>query len=319
MPFDTCTVVPRQTTRQETTLDSISELELFQAIVERGGISHAAVALHSSPAAVSRRLRQLETRLGVSLANRSTRRFDLTDEGRLLYERAAAILESVRDVESEVSSRGTVARGLLRVGAPSDLGRRQLSTLLAQFARLHPGLEITLLLSDAGIENMLDGCDVVLRFGLPSDEGMVARKVATSEMLIVAAPSYLERHGHPATPEDLSTHNCLRLFRRHRVPGPWRFMQQSGWLDVHVKGTLASADGAVLREWALAGEGVSCEAAWDVAEDLAAGRLVRLLPSHPMQGIELYVVFAPGNPVPPRIRLLVDFLTREFGQDLRQI
>ena len=108
MPFDACTVATRQTTRQETTLDSISELELFQAIVERGGISHAAVALHSSPAAVSRRLRQLETRLGVSLANRSTRRFDLTDEGRLLYERAAAILESVRDVESEVSSRGTV-------------------------------------------------------------------------------------------------------------------------------------------------------------------------------------------------------------------
>ena len=215
--------------------------------------------------------------------------------------------------------RNRVQSGLLRVGAPSDLGRRQLSTLLAQFARLHPGLEITLLLSDAGIENMLDGCDVVLRFGLPSDEGMVARKVATSEMLIVAAPSYLERHGHPATPEDLSVHNCLRLFRRHRVPGPWRFMQQSGWLDVHVKGTLASADGAVLREWALAGEGISCEAAWDVAEDLAAGRLVRLLPSHPMQGIELYVVFAPGNPVPPRIRLLVDFLTREFGHDLRQI
>lgn len=194
------------------------------------------MALHSSPAAVSRRLRQLETRLGVSLANRSTRRFDLTDEGRLLYERAAAILESVRDVESEVSSRGTVARGLLRVGAPSDLGRRQLSALLAQFARLHPGLEIILLLSDAGIENMLDGCDVVLRFGLPSDEGMVARKVATSEMLIVAAPSYLERHGTPATPEDLSAHNCLRLFRRHRVPGPWRFMQQSGWQDVHVRG-----------------------------------------------------------------------------------
>ncbi|ODP31563.1 LysR family transcriptional regulator [Pandoraea sp. ISTKB] len=294
-------------------MDSISELELFQAIVDSGGISHAAVALHSSPAAVSRRLRQLETRLGVCLANRSTRRFNLTDEGKLLYERAAAILESVRDVESEVSSRGTVARGLLRVGAPSDLGRRQLSTLLAQFARLHPGLEITLFLSDAGIENMLDGCDVALRFGLPRDEGMVARKVATSEMLLVAAPPYLAQHGSPATPEDLRAHNCLRLFRRHRVPGPWRFLRQGGFVDVSVSGTLASADGAMLREWALAGQGISCEAAWDVSEDLAAGRLVRLLPSYPMPRIDLYVVFAPGNPVPPRIRLLVDFLIHEFG------
>ncbi|VVE52786.1 LysR family transcriptional regulator [Pandoraea aquatica] len=300
-------------------MDSISELALFQAIVESGGISRAAVALRSSPAAVSRRLRQLETRLGVCLANRSTRRFNLTDEGLLLYERAVAILESVRDVESEVSSRGTVARGLLRVSAPSDLGRRRLSTLLAQFARLHPGLEITLFLSDAGVENMLDGCDVVLRFGLPGDEGMVARKVASSEMLLVAAPSYLDRHGAPATPEALSAHNCLRLFRRNRVRGTWRFMQEEGLSDVEVTGALASADGAMLREWALAGEGISCEAAWDVEEDVASGRLVRLLPSHPMQRIDLYVVFAPGNPVPPRIRLLVDFLIHEFGDELQRL
>lgn len=304
-------------------MDSISELALFQAIVDNGGISRAAVALRSSPAAVSRRLRQLETRLGVCLANRSTRRFNLTDEGLLLYERAVAILESVRDVESEVSSRGTVARGLLRVSAPSDLGRRRLSTLLAQFARLHPGLEITLFLSDAGVENMLDGCDVVLRFGLPGDEGMVARKVASSDMLLVAAPSYLERYGNPATPEALSAHNCLRLFRRHRVQGTWRFMHEGepkgGSSDVEVTGTLASADGAMLREWALAGEGISCEAAWDVEEDIASGRLVRLLPSYPMQRIDLYVVFAPGNPVPPRIRLLVDFLMHEFGDALQRL
>ncbi|MFK0377817.1 LysR family transcriptional regulator [Pandoraea sp. NPDC090278] len=300
-------------------MDSISELALFQAIVDNGGISRAAVALRSSPAAVSRRLRQLETRLGVCLANRSTRRFSLTDEGLLLYERAVAILESVRDVESEVSSRGTVARGLLRVSAPSDLGRRRLSTLLAQFARLHPGLEITLFLSDAGVENMLDGCDVVLRFGLPGDEGMVARKVASSEMLLVAAPSYLDRQGVPATPDALSAHNCLRLFRRNRVPRVWRFMQDGGLSDVEVTGTLASADGAMLREWALAGEGISCEAAWDVEEDVASGRLVRLLPSHPMQSIDLYVVFAPGNPVPPRIRLLVDFLIHEFGDALQRL
>ncbi|WP_245725391.1 substrate binding domain-containing protein [Pandoraea oxalativorans] len=177
----------------------------------------------------------------------------------------------------------------------------------------------TLFLSDAGVENMLDGCDVVLRFGLPGDEGMVARKVASSDMLLVASPSYLDRYGNPATPEALSTHNCLRLFRRHRVQGTWRFMHDGGLSDVEVTGTLASADGAMLREWALAGEGISCEAAWDVDEDVASGRLVRLLPSHPMPRIDLYVVFAPGNPVPPRIRLLVDSLIHEFGDELQRL
>jgi DNA-binding transcriptional LysR family regulator len=295
-------------------VDSISEFALFRAIVEAGGISAAALTLQSSPAAVSRRLSALEAKLGVRLADRSARRFRLTDEGLLLYDRSRTLLEQVRGIEAEVASRGGAARGLLKVGAPTDLGRRHLSPVLAGFVAEHPGLEAHLTLSDAGLENEADGCDLVLRFGLPNDPGMIARKIATTRQVIVAAPSYLARRGAPSSPEELKDHSCLRLARRHQMIGVWRFTRADELIEVQVNGNLSSADGTVLRGWALSGEGISWEALWDVADDLAAGSLVRLLPDCQSADMELYAVFAPGKPVPPRIRLFIDFLIRVFGE-----
>jgi DNA-binding transcriptional LysR family regulator len=295
-------------------LDSISDFVLFRAIVEAGGISAAALELQSSPAAVSRRLTALEARLGVRLADRSSRRFRLTDEGLLLYERSLSILDQVRDTEAEVASRGGVARGLLRVGAPSDFGRHHVAPMLAAFAVQHPGLGVHLVLSDAGLENEADSCDIVLRIGLPSDLGMIARKVATTHQVLCAAPSYFVRSGTPRTPAELAGHNCLRLARRHRLVDLWRFTRDGEAFEVHVTGTLSSGDGAVLRAWALAGEGLSWEAAWDVGDDLATGRLVQCMPDYQSTSTELYAVFAPGKPVPPRIRLFIDHLVRTFAR-----
>ena len=122
-------------------MDEVSEFALFRAIVETGGISAAALALQSSPAAVSRRLSAMETKLGVRLAERSSRRFRLTDEGLLLYERCRSILDQIRDAEAEVASRGGAARGLLRIGAPADFGRKHIAPLLPGFTAQHPGLD----------------------------------------------------------------------------------------------------------------------------------------------------------------------------------
>jgi len=202
---------------------------------------------------------------------------------------------------------------LLKVGAPSDLGRHHLAPILASFVGRHPGLDAHLVLSDAGLENEADGCDVVLRFGLPNDPGMIARKIAATTQLVVAAPAYLARRGVPTSPEALKHHNCLRLARRHRMIDLWLFKRGEEAFEARVTGALSSADGAVLRGWALSGEGVSWEALWDVADDLAAGRLVHLLPDYRSVEMELYAVFAPGRPVPPRIRLFVDHLVQVFG------
>lgn len=295
-------------------MDSISDFALFRAIVESGSISAAALALQSSPAAVSRRLSALEARLGVRLAERSSRRFRLTDEGLLLYERSRSILDQIRDTEAEVASRGGVAHGLLRVGAPSDFGRHHVAPMLAAFAAQHPGLEAHLTLSDAGLETDADRCDIVLRIGLPNDPGMIARKVATTHQVLCAAPSYFANRGTPRTPADLAQHDCLRLARRHRLIDLWRFTRDGTVSEVHVTGTLSSGDGTVLRAWALAGEGISWEAAWDVVDDLAAGRLVQCMSDYHSAPMELYAVFAPGKPVPPRIRLFIDHLARTFAR-----
>ncbi len=293
-------------------MDPISEFSLFRTIVEAGGISAAALVLQSSPAAVSRHLSALETRLGVRLAERSSRRFRLTDEGLLLYDRSRAILDQVRDAEAEVASRGGAARGLLRVGAPTDFGRRHIGPLLASFAARHPGLEVHFILSDAGLEVESDACDLVLRFGLPNDEGMIARKIAATQRILCASPSYIARRGSPRSPDDLAAHSCLRLARRHQLLDRWRFTHEQADYEVKVGGPLSSADGSVLHDWVLSGEGISSEALWDVADDLAAGRLVQLMPDYLCAPIELYAVFGPGKPIPPRIRLFVDTLAEAF-------
>jgi len=284
--------------------DRVADVELFCA----GGISAGALALSSSPPAVSRRLSALETRLGVRLADRSARRFRLTAEGSLFYEHCRRILENLRDAEAEVSARGGVARGLLRIGAPMELGRRRIAPLAAAFAAQHAGLEVHLLLSDVGLEVGQDGIDVALRVDRPDDPAIIARRIASTRRVLCAAPSYLAAYGAPATPADLAGHECLRLARRHRLHDSWRFRTANGVEEIKVGGHLSSSSGDVLHGWALDGRGLSSEALWDVAEDLQAGRLVECLADYRCDEVELFATFRAGHPQPPRIRLFVDFI-----------
>jgi len=286
--------------------EPVSELRLFQAIADAGSLSAASRVLGSSPPAVSRRLAELEQRLGVKLADRSARRFRLTDEGTTYLERGRGILEQLRDLETEVSSRGHAVRGRLRVGAPTDLGRQRIAPLLADFANRHPGLEVYLVLSDAGLEVGEDGLDVALRVGLPNDPSVLTRKLVTSRRVVCAAPSYLARYGIPTHPDDLLRHQCLCLARRHRLQNRWRFSEGTGVNVVQVPGTLTSSNGGVLRDWALEGRGISLEAEWDVADDVRDGRLVICLDGHCTETIELFATYLPSKPIPASIRLFVE-------------
>ena len=294
--------------------DGVSDAAFFRALVDAGGVGAGALALGSSPPAASRRLAAIEARLGVRLAERSARRFRLTEEGRLYYERGGEVLGALRDMEAEVSSRGSQARGILRIAAPNDLGRRHIAPRLPAFAGLHPGLSIQLALSDEGVEAGEDGFDIALRTGLPADPAIMVRKLAAGTMRLCAAPSYLAARGIPQSPDDLGGHRCLVLMRRHRRLDRWQYRMPSGETrDVLVGGSLASTSGDVLRQWALDGEGLSLEASWDVADDLAGGRLVLCLPEIVWQEVVLYATHVAGRPVPPRIRLALDWLGTLFG------
>ena len=308
-------MLPQSGSMERILTDSLGDLELFRVIVEAGSLSAAALALGSSPPAVSRRLSALEARLGVRLAERSARRFRLTDEGTLYYEQSRSILAALRDIEAEVSARGVTARGLLKVGAPTELGRRRIAPLLAEFAARHPALEAHLVLSDAGLEVGQDQLDVALRIDRPDDPAIITRKIAATRRVICASPAYLAAQGTPQTPADLAAHECLRLARRHRLHDHWRLRAGTGVEAVKVSGHLSSSSGDVLHGWALAGRGLSLEALWDVTEDLQAGRLVECLADHWCDDIELFATFLPGRPVPPRIRLFIDFIAAsELGR-----
>lgn len=296
--------------------DGISDAQFFIAIAQAGGVGAGALALRSSPPAASRRLAAIERRLGVRLAERSARRFRLTDEGQLYLQRAHELLSALRDMEAEVSSRGASARGLLRVAAPTDLGRRRIAPALAAFADAHPGVSIQLIASDRGAELGEDGLDIAVRTGLPSDPAVIVRKLVTAPMKLCAAPAYLAERGAPRDIAALPAHSCLVLARRHGHVSRWRYHTDTGEVrDVEVGGRLSSTSGDVLRQWAIDGAGLSLEAEWDVAADLAEGRLIECLANIAWVEVSLYATFLPGRPIAPRVRLAVDWVAETFASD----
>jgi DNA-binding transcriptional LysR family regulator len=293
--------------------DGISDAEFFIAIAQAGGVGAGARALSSSPPAASRRLAAIEHRLGVRLVERSARRFRLTDEGQLYLQRSQELLAGLRDMEAEVSSRGESARGLLRVAAPTDLGRRRIAPALAAFAEAHPDVSIHLVASDRGAELGEDGLDIAVRTGLPSDPAVIVRKLVTAPMKLCAAPSYLKRHGAPRTLAELQEHSCLVLVRRHGHVSRWRYRMDGVVREVEIAGRISSTSGDVLRQWTIDGAGLSLEAEWDVAADLVDGRLVECLPDISWEEISLYATFLPGRPIAPRVRLAVDWIAETFA------
>jgi DNA-binding transcriptional LysR family regulator len=291
--------------------DEISDLRLFAAVVAAGNLSAAARALDSSPAAMSRRLTALEARLGVRLVVRTSRQFDLTEEGHLLHERCLQILSDIDEAEAEASLGGAVPKGKLRIGAPNDIGRRQIAPLISRFSDLYPAIQVHLALSDAGGDLIDDGIDIALRVNLPADTSILVRKVLASRRVLCASPEYIKKHGSPATPEELLKHNCICLVRGRRVFDSWAFHNGGRRIEIRVKGNLTTTSGEVMHDWALAGKGIALKALWDVPEDLASGRLVSFLTEHWCNEIELFAIYA-NREIPVRMRVFLDFLAAEL-------
>lgn len=291
--------------------DDIADLKFFCLVVAAGSLSEAARRHASSPPAMSRRLAAMEKRLGTRLVDRSSRRFVLTQEGALLHERAQPILEALEQVQAEISAARVKPQGLLRVGAPMQFGRRVIAPLIGQFCDEHPEVTVQFTLSDIGLDAVDDGLDVAIRAGMPDDPGMVVRRLLSSRRVVCATPDYLARHGAPVTPDDLLSHNCIRLMRRQRTFDQWRFRTPEGQeRSVQVDGTLLTSSGEVMHAWIIEGRGIGMKALWDVAQDLACGRLVECLADYAGNDIALYATYPRQTHLPPRLRVFLDFLTR---------
>ena len=298
--------------------DEVAELQLFVEIVKAGNLSAAARALNSSPAAMSRGLSSLESRLGVRLVTRTSRTFELTAEGHVFYERCERIIADIAEAEAEASSQGKTVKGRLRIGAPVAIGRRLVAPLVARFVEKYPDVQIHLYLSDSGLDVIDDGLDVSLRVGLPTDASVIAKKILSTRRIVCASPSYLKRHGVPRRPEDLRQHNCIRLVRGRRVIDTWLFQESGKSFEVKVNGNLTTTGGLVIHDWAKSGKGIALKAAWDIQPDLEAGTLIECLKDFWCDEIDLFAICANRQHLFPRIRIFLDYISKTLPEMVRR-
>lgn len=236
--------------------------------VKQGSLAATARELNLTPPAVSRRLSQLEERLGVRLLNRTTRRINLTSEGEVYFQNAQRILSDIDEMECLVSSSRAVPKGLLRVNAPLGFGRSYIGPAISAFTNAQPDIEVQLHLTDRPISLPDEAIDVSIRFGDLPDSRLIAKKVASNRRLLCASPAYLRSAGTPAYPHDLTQHQCIVLRRNDSAYGNWRLSRGKHTETIKVHGKLSTNDGEVALNWALEGHGILMRAEWDVAKYL---------------------------------------------------
>jgi DNA-binding transcriptional LysR family regulator len=297
-------------------MDEISELRLFIKMVEGGGLSAAARLVGSSPAAMSRALVALESRLGARLVQRTSRRFDLTDEGRQFYDRGARIIQELDEAEAEVSVAASSPRGQIRLVAPVGFGKLVIAPLIAKFAEQHKKITFQLILSDLGFSLDDPSADIVLTTRLPGDGNIIAKRIHSDRRIVCASQRYLLLHGRPETPQDLSHHNCIRLVRGQYLFDTWRFQCQGKQQEVKVGGRMSASSTDVLRDWVIAGHGIGLLAMWDILDAVQDGRLEECLSNYWCDQIDLYAVYPCRQYLPSRIRMFLGFLSNHLSGEV---
>ncbi|MGE0747540.1 MAG: LysR family transcriptional regulator [Rhodospirillales bacterium] len=296
-------------------MEPLAGIAAFARVVEAGSFSEAARRLRVSKSVVSAQVQRLEERLGVRLLQRTTRRVAATEAGLAYYRRCARILAEAEAGEQEALALHREPRGTLRISAPDTFGWMHIAPALKDFLAGNPGLSVELSLSAAHVDLVGQGLDLAIRIGrLPADSPVVVRRLADSPLIVCAAPSYLAGRPAPERPADLARHDCL-VFSPLGWGGKWGFVAESGVGWVTVSGSLATDSGEVLREAALAGLGIALLPAWAVADALADGALVRLLPRHPLPSSTVYAVYPSNRMMSAKVRAFVTFLARRFGRN----
>ena len=291
-----------------------SEMAFFSLLVRCGSFSATARELDVTTPAISKRLAQMEARLGVLLLNRTTRRISLTAEGELYLSHARRILAEIDDMEQLVSSAVAAPKGMLRVNATLGFGRSHIAPLISGFVKLYPDVQVQLQLTVNPPPVSEDSFDVCVRFGEPPDARVIARKLAPNRRLLCAAPAYLARHGTPKTPHDLTQHNCIGIRQGDDAYGIWRLSSGKRSETVKVRGNLSTSDGQIAVNWALAGHGIVMRSEWDVASFLRSGRLRQVLENYQTPPADIHAVYPYRHQVSARVRAFVEHLASHFGK-----
>ena len=293
-------------------MDQFAALTTFVQVAEAGSLSGAARATANSLTSVSRQLSALERHFGTQLVKRTTRRLALTEAGQILYGRAKAILAELGEVERALSADKAEPAGRLRISAPSLIGRLLVAPLLPEFLRRHPALSVDLMLADRAVDMIDEDIHIALRVGRLANSQLVTRRLADVQMIVCAAPAYLERRGTPGVPDELKAHDCL-VFSDAPGAGSWRFRSSDGAecrIRVSAKLWINGLDALVgaARE-AL---GIVRVPSWQVRDDLARGRLTRILTTCEPPPAPLHLLFEPSRLAAPKTRLFADYLIAQW-------
>lgn len=293
-------------------MDKFQEMRVFAQVVDSGSFVAAADALNLSKPAVSRYVSELEQRLGVRVLHRTTRKLSLTPEGEVFLTRCRDILASIEASEAEISTRSENASGLLRVSVPVSFGIRHLAPLWSEFLERHPRVTLDVQLADRIIDLVDQGLDLAVRIARLPDSSLVSRKLASTRLVLCASAKYLKRRGVPQHPQDLMQHDLIG-YSLLTVGDQWQFSGPEGAVSVKIQPLLWSNNGDTCIAAAVRGLGIQLQPTFLVAQELAAGQLVEVLPDYRAAELGIYAVYPSRKFVLPKVRALIEFLSLKLA------
>lgn len=288
-------------------MDRFLEMQTFVAVVDAGSFVSSATAMGMSKAAVSRYVAELETRLGVRLLHRTTRRLSLTGEGQVFYARCKELLADVDEAEAEITARNAKVSGILRINAPVTFGVLYLAPLWGEFMQCYPAVRLDVTLADRVVDLVEEGYDMAVRIATLPSSTLVSKRLAGTRMVLCASPDYLERRGAPRHPSELAEHAVIS-YSYWSTRDEWRFEGPQGAVSVRTDPCMHSNSGDTCRAAALAHQGIILQPSFLVADDLAQGRLVELMQEYRSIELGIYAVYPTRKHVSPKVRALIDFL-----------
>jgi DNA-binding transcriptional LysR family regulator len=292
---------------------NLTDIAVFVQVVDSGSFTAAAERLELTRSVVSKYISRLEDRLKVRLLNRTTRRLSLTEAGQIFYERSQFGLGEIEAAEAEVAKLQATPRGRLKINAPMSFGILHIAPAMAEFQRQNPEVQLDMNLDDCQIDLVEQGYDVAVRIAELPDSSMVATRLAPCHHVVCASSDYVKRYGTPRTPDDLRKHNILS-YRYQDSPNEWRFLSPDGrYSSVPVTGSIEMNNSLALRQAVLGGAGIMLTPTFIVGEDIAAGRLLKLLPEYHAKEVSIYAVYAGRRHLTPKVRAFIDYMKKRFS------
>jgi len=292
-------------------MDKFVEMQTFAAVVDAGSFVKAADMLDMSKAAVSRYVGDLESRLGVRLLHRTTRRLSLTEEGEVFHARCKELLVGIDEAEAEITSRSGEATGTLKVNVPVTFGLLHLAPLWAAFMSLNPNVRLDVTLTDRVVDLVEEGYDLAVRIARLPSSSLVCRKLTSTRMVLCASPAYLREHGTPEHPSDLA-HHAVIAYSLLSIGDTWEFAGPNGPVAVEVSPRMHTNSGDTCRAVALQHRGIVLQPSFLVGGDLLSGALVEVMPQYRAIELGVYAIYPTRKHVSPKVRVLIDFLVEAF-------